>query len=106
MNEVTKLTNQAMWVRQGCGLSPYLSNLFIYDNTHALVVGDVMVPVLMYADDVTTASFTVQCLQKAVNQADEYCNDLGPKVNVNKTNIVVFRKGGRLNKSECWTVWG
>jgi hypothetical protein len=48
------------------------------------VVGDIMVPEMMYADDVTMASLTVQGLQKAINQVDKYCSDQDLKECVDK----------------------
>jgi hypothetical protein len=41
---------------------------------------------LMYADDVAAASFTVQGLQKAINQVPSFW---GLKVNADKSKIVV-----------------
>jgi hypothetical protein len=46
------------------------------------VVGDIMIPELLYADDVTMTSLTVQGLEKAINQVDKYCSGQGLKVHI------------------------
>jgi hypothetical protein len=48
-----------------------------------------------------------QGLKKAVNQVDKYCSEWDLDVNTNRNKcVVVFKKRGRLKKSEGWKVWG
>jgi hypothetical protein len=62
VNEVAGLNDQTMGENPGCGQAPHLFNIFTdyitdYDNrgiAHALVVRNVTVLALTYADDVTT----------------------------------------------------
>jgi hypothetical protein len=51
-------------------------------------------------------AFTVNGMQKAIGQIVKYCEVCGVKCNLNKTKIIVFKKGGRLKKNERWTVQG
>jgi hypothetical protein len=46
------------------------------------------------------ASFTINGLQKAVDQVTRYCGEWSLKCNLNKTKIVVFKKGGKLKIGE------
>jgi hypothetical protein len=45
-------------------------------------------------------AFTVNGMQKAIDQIVKYSEDWGVKCNLNKTKIIVFEKGGRLKKNE------
>jgi hypothetical protein len=75
-------------------------------NPHAPTVGDVTIPGLLYADDLAIGAFTVNGLQKAIDQIVKYYEAWGVKCNLNKTKIIVLKKGGRLKKNERWTMHG
>jgi hypothetical protein len=45
-------------------------------------------------------AFTVNGMQKAIYQIVEYCEDWGVKCNLNKTKIIVFKKGSKLKRNE------
>jgi hypothetical protein len=87
-NEVTNFATQTKGVGQSCSLSPYLFNSFIDDiigyvskaNPHAPTIGDVIIPGLLYADDLAIGAFTINVVQKAIDQIVEYCEDLGRKM--------------------------
>lgn len=51
---------------------------------------------LMYADDLVLLSSTSQGLQQKLICLSQYCNEWYLKVNLNKTNILVFNKSGKL----------
>jgi hypothetical protein len=51
-------------------------------------------------------TFTVNGMQKAIDQIVKYCEDRRVKCNLNKTKIIVFKKGGRLKKNKRWTMHG
>ncbi len=58
------------------------------------------VQTLLYADDMANISDTIGELQKQIEQLENLCNLYGMRVNLSKMKIVVFRRGGSLNKDE------
>jgi hypothetical protein len=80
VDEVTDFVKQRRGVRQGCTLSPYLFNIFTdnimnYEsyisegNVHAPVTGMMSIPGLLFADDLAMGSFTVNGLQRGIDQS-------------------------------------
>ena len=101
--------------RQGDVSSPLIFALFINDLCTLLreQCGDgiFITPVadifcLMYADDIANCAETRVRLQQQVNLIAEFCNSRDMKVNLNKTEIIVFRNGGPLRNYEQWTLNG
>jgi hypothetical protein len=105
---VTDFVRQRRGVRQGCGPSPYLFNIFIDDimdyiskgNVHVSVIGKMSIPGLLFADDLATGSFTVNGLQRGIDQIVKYCSDWSLKCNLKKTKILVFKKRRKLKMNE------
>jgi hypothetical protein len=62
--------------------------------------------ILLLADDVALLSETVIGLQTQLNSLCCAASALHLKVNLNKSNIIVFRKGGYLAAREKWTYNG
>ena len=58
--------------------------------------------ILLLSDDVILMSETVVGLQTQLNSLQLAASELELKVNVNKSNIIVFRKGGYLGARERW----
>ena len=58
--------------------------------------------ILLFADDVILLSETIIGLQTQLNSLFSAVSRLQLKVNRNKSNIVVFRKGGYLGARERW----
>ena len=54
---------------------------------------------LLYADDIVLFADRADELQHGLNLLLEYCNKWKLKVNVNKTKVMVFRKGGILPRN-------
>ena len=54
---------------------------------------------LLYADDIVLFADSADELQHGLNLLLEYCNKWKLKVNVNKTKVMVFRKGGILPRN-------
>ena len=51
-------------------------------------------------------SESVEGLQLSLNNLESYCNKWALTVNIDKTKIVVFKKGGNLSRQEKWTYAG
>ena len=61
---------------------------------------------LMYADDIANCAQTRVRLQRQLNLISEFCDSRDMKVNLNKTEITIFRNGGPLRDYERWTLNG
>ena len=55
--------------------------------------------ILLYADDIVIFSETPEDMQSSLNILHNYCNKWKLKVNIGKTKIMVFRKGGILSRN-------
>jgi len=103
-------------VKQGDVCSPILFSLFInelaveiinrgrHGVTFSLDAFELFV--MLLADDVVLVSETIIGLQTQLNSLQRAASSLSLKVNKNKSNIVVFRKGGYLGQRERWTYEG
>ena len=99
-------------VKQGDVCSPVLFSLFINDlaldiinnGRHGVSLSSdfVQLAILLFADDRILISETVIGLQTQLNTLFSAASRLQLKVNMNKSNIVVFRKGGYLGARERW----
>ena len=58
--------------------------------------------ILLFADDIILLPKTVTGLQTQLNSLCHAASDLKLKINMNKSNIIVFRKGGYLVSHERW----
>jgi hypothetical protein len=59
----------------------------------------------MFADDLAIGSFTVNGLQRGIDQIVKYYSDWNLKCNLKKTKILVFKKSGKLKKNEKWFMY-
>ena len=99
-------------VRQGCVMSPTLFSMFINQissnlsesGRHGvqLLPGIMELFILLFADDVALISSTPIGLQNQLNVLKTCCDDMKMRVNIQKTKVMVFRKGGFLGKREEW----
>lgn len=99
-------------VKQGEVCSPVLFSLFINELTkdiiqngkHGIQLAPEMIElfILLFADDVVLFSDSVIGLQTQLNTLSASAKRLGLVVNLDKSNIVVFRNGGFLNAREKW----
>ena len=94
-------------VRQGECLSPFLFSMYVNDIEEILStsghkgvdIGLLKLFLLIYADDIVIVSETQSDLQTGLNILSEYCKRWRLTVNVDKTKVMVFRKGGRLPRN-------
>ena len=95
-------------VKQGCVFSPLLFNIFInkisniFDESCAPVkVNNIDVNCLLWADDLLLVSETATGLQNSVNKMGVFYDSLDLKVNLKKTQIIIFNKRG-LKMDKCF----
>ena len=89
-------------VKQGCPLSPNLFGLFL-DGLEGLLkevpgadapsLAGLVVPLLLYADDLVLKSTTQSGLQRLMDSLGRFCEDRGLTVNIEKTKTLVFGAG-------------
>lgn len=93
-------------LKQGCILSPILFILFVEDLIKILPGGikiyDIIIKILLYADDMVILAESPESLQLMINRTADYCEKWNLSVNLNKSKIMVFRKGGKLKRTEKW----
>jgi len=90
-------------VKQGCLLSPVLFSLFLNDLHESLPggikIGNTVVRVLMYADDIVLLSDSSEGLQTMINAFSEYCSRWELSVNLTKSKVMVFRRSPNISKN-------
>lgn len=114
LNTLSEFFRSDVGLLQGEVLSPILFSLFINDlesylqqNPDACItLEQLSIYLLLFADDAVIFSDSIQGLQASLNNLESYCDKWNLQVNVAKTKIVVFRKGGILGKYEKWTYKG
>ena len=99
-------------LKQGCLLSPKLFSIFMTEISYALnnecdngiqfLPNCKIIFHLLFADDIILVSDSVEGLQHQINILQVQTQRLGLQINKKKTQIVVFRKGGRLARKEQW----
>ncbi len=112
-SKMTDYINCTFGVKQGDVCSPVLFSLFINELALEVIqngrhgasfINDYFeLFILLLADDVVLLSETVIGLQTQLNSLQRASSSLQLKVNMSKSNIVVFRKGGYLGARERWT---
>ena len=98
-------------VYQGESLSPFLFSMYLNDlhedlkssDDVGILLDDLLLTVLMFADDMIIFSKTRKGLQTGLNKLDDYCSRWGLTVNINKTKCVAFRNGGKIGQLDRWT---
>ena len=106
-NELSETFTCSLGVRQGESMSPFLFSMylndieehFILNGFEGIEIGMLKLFLLLYADDIVLLAETEQGLQKGLDLLEQYCDKWKLTVNINKTKIMVFRKGGLLRKN-------
>jgi exonuclease III len=102
---LTELFKSNSGVKQGCVLSPTLFNVFLYDIPE--IFGHDCDPVTLYEDSLSCLLFadmilfseSANGLQNCLNKLLKYCSKWKLTVNIAKTKIIIFNKGGhKLSK--------
>ena len=80
-------------------LSPLLFNLFIEDiirmikrDNLGVSVGDILVFILLYADDIVLLAENEEDLQEMVQRLETFCVQSQMNVNIPKTKIMIFER--------------
>jgi len=93
---------------QGDPLSPLLFNLFINDIEEHLLMdllpgikinNQLAIHILLYADDTVVFGKSHKELQMKINSLGKYFEHLGLNVNIEKTKIMIFKRGGKYRKN-------
>ena len=93
---------QTKGIPQGQCLSPHLYSIFTADMPTAIKhkTVDIRTQCIVYADDLSICCHSVESLQACLDNLLVYCTSNLLKVNVSKTKIVKFRRGGRLSGND------
>ena len=99
-------------MKQGCLLSPLIFSLLISEVAEYVRKngkhGIQLLPsleerfLLLFADDIVLVSSTPSGLQNQINNLEKASNSLGLTVNLDKTKVMIFRKGGHIGAGEKW----
>jgi hypothetical protein len=111
-NELSEFFDCPQGLKQGCVLSPLIFSLLINDVAEKVAIngkhGIQFLPglqevfLLLFADDISLVSTTPAGLQNQINNLEKASDVLGLTVNLSKTKVMIFRKGGHLSKAEKW----
>ena len=97
----TDLFDCNIGVKQGCPASPLLFGLYLdelerlLDNASdidAPRIADILLAILLFADDIALFSYSASGLQKQLDILAEFCLARGLSVNVKKTKTLVFER--------------
>ncbi|XP_023230733.1 uncharacterized protein LOC111630807 [Centruroides sculpturatus] len=93
---------------QGDSLSPILFICYVNDMVHVfddlskdfISLGNYEVHLLQFADDTVVLSTTPIYLQRKLDRLYNYSSNLGLRINLSKSKMIIFKHGGRLRKAD------
>ena len=98
-NEIGKIISSNTGVKQGCTLSPTLSNIYqndlheiFNDSCSPFKFQNINVNSLSWADDLMLISTTPNGLQNCINRLNDYCSKWNLTINSEKTKCMIFGK--------------
>lgn len=104
-DKVTDSFETTVGVKQGCTLSPLFFNIFLSDlpdifdsSCDPVNINNLPLSCLMYSDDLIICSESAKGLQCALDRLHNYCSKWKLVVNIDKSNIMIFNKGGHTLK--------
>ena len=99
-------------VRQGCLLSPVLFALYLNDlnrqikeSSQGVMVDDVSIHSLLYADDLVLLAKNRKDLQSQLDTLDKFSKSLKMEVNLDKTKVILIQKQKSRAKSKRNKPW-
>jgi len=111
-SETSELFDCPSGVKQGCMLSPLIFSLLITEVADCVTEngkhGFQFLPnlkeifLLLFADDICLISSTPLGLQNQIKNLEAASSSLGLTVNLKKTKVMIFRKGGKRARTEHW----
>ena len=115
-NDTSDFFECCIGTKQGSSESPTLFSLFISsvadyvraNGQHGVQMqtGQNEIFLLIFADDIALISTSPVGLQTQINNLAYASEQIGLNVNITKTKVMVFRRGGFLGKGEKWYLSG
>jgi len=68
-----------------------------------LNIDQIAIFLLLFADDAVLISESKDGLQNSLNSLYTYCEKWNMTVNIDKTKVMIFRKGGRVGVNDKWS---
>lgn len=108
--EISDLFTCSIGTRQGCMISPFLFIFYLNEFIKQTMLNNCKgiyldenhpnVTMLLYADDIVLVGDNIGRMQHLLDNLSTYCLNWGLKVNMDKTNFMIFRNGGIVRKNE------
>ena len=113
MNSLSQFFDSNIGLFQWETTSPIMFSLFLNDieqsfqlNLHGLTLDQLNIFLLMFADDTVLLSETKDGLQDLLKELENCCKQSNLTVNIDKTKVMIFRKGGRYSQDCSFTYAG